>query len=55
MPPLQKLMKPQPSLARTVGLVSLRGYLLVAVILAVVKVVQLAVGGGATADDGSEA
>jgi len=43
MPPLQKLMKPQPSLVRTMGPVSLRGYLLVAVILAVVDVHIIAV------------
>jgi NRAMP (natural resistance-associated macrophage protein)-like metal ion transporter len=47
MPPLAELAKPQSSLMREVGLFTLRGYLLIAAILAVVKFVQLALGGGA--------
>lgn len=46
-PPLAELPRPRPSLLREVGLFTLRGYLVLAVILSVVKIVQLAVGGGA--------
>ena len=48
MPPLAELTKPQASLMREIGLFTLRGYLFVAALLAVVKFVQLAVGGGGT-------
>ncbi len=41
MPPLSELTKPRSSLMRQVGLYTLRGYLLVAVLLAVVKIVQM--------------
>jgi Mn2+/Fe2+ NRAMP family transporter len=41
MPPLASLPKPQPSRARVIGLFTLRAYLVVAVVLAVVKVLQL--------------
>lgn len=44
MPPLDSLPKPVWSPMRTVGMLTMRGYLLVAVILMVVKVVQLALG-----------
>jgi NRAMP (natural resistance-associated macrophage protein)-like metal ion transporter len=47
MPPLSQLARPPASLMRSVGLFTLRAYLLVAVILAVVKLVQLALGGAA--------
>ena len=46
MPPLPELPRPRPSLMRTVGLFTLRGYLLIAVLLAAIKLVQIAVGGG---------
>jgi len=42
MPPLELLPRPVWSAARRVGMLALRGYLLVAVLLLVVKVVQLA-------------
>jgi len=42
MPPLAELVKPVWSPARTVGMLLLRGYLVIAVILMVVKVAQLA-------------
>ncbi|GAB3267639.1 divalent metal cation transporter [Sinomonas notoginsengisoli] len=45
MPPLALLERPQLSTARRVGLSVLRLYLLVAMVLVVVRVVQLAVGG----------
>jgi len=45
MPPLATLPKPAPSLARRIGLLTLRGYLVLAVAMFVVKVVQLALGG----------
>ena len=44
MPPLRDLPKPVWSTVRTVGMVTLRGYLLVAAILLAVKVVGLALG-----------
>ncbi|HLH25162.1 MAG TPA: NRAMP family divalent metal transporter [Chloroflexota bacterium] len=44
MPPLETLPKPVWSVGRKVALLTLRGYLLVAIILVVVKVVQLALG-----------
>jgi Mn2+/Fe2+ NRAMP family transporter len=40
MPPLANLPRPQPSRARAVGLFALRAYLVIAVLLALVKVVQ---------------
>ena len=46
MPPLETLARPGASRARTIGLVVLRGYLLIAVALLAVKAVELAVGGG---------
>lgn len=49
MPPLQELRKPEWSTTRRVGMLTLRGYLLVAALLLVVKVVQLAVTGAGTA------
>jgi NRAMP (natural resistance-associated macrophage protein)-like metal ion transporter len=45
MPPLRDLPKPAWSTVQTVGMVTLRGYLLVAAILLAVKVVGLALGG----------
>lgn len=42
MPPLAELRRPEWSVSRKLGLLALRGYLLVAAILLVVKVVQLA-------------
>jgi hypothetical protein len=44
MPALETLPKPTPSLTRTTGLVTLRGYLLIAVVVLAVKVVLLALG-----------
>ena len=44
MPPLAELTKPAWSITRKIGMFTLRAYLLVAVILLVVKVVQLALG-----------
>ncbi|HKV86052.1 MAG TPA: divalent metal cation transporter, partial [Ktedonobacterales bacterium] len=44
MPPLAELTKPVWSLPRKVGLLTLRGYLIVAVILLLVKVIQLTLG-----------
>lgn len=44
MPPLAELTKPVWSPARKIGMFTLRAYLLVAVILLVVKIVQLAIG-----------
>jgi Mn2+/Fe2+ NRAMP family transporter len=44
MPPLKELVRPIWSLTRKIGMLTLRAYLLVAVILLVVKVVQLALG-----------
>jgi hypothetical protein len=43
MPPLYRLTKPALSRARKVGLLSLRGYLLVAFLLVLVKIVEAAV------------
>ena len=42
MPPLEELPRPVWSTARKMGMVTLRGYLLVAAVLLVVKVAQLA-------------
>jgi hypothetical protein len=44
MPPLEKLTKPVWSLTRKVGMLMLRAYLVIAVILLIVKVIQLATG-----------
>jgi Mn2+/Fe2+ NRAMP family transporter len=44
MPPLASLPKPVWSTARKVGMLTLRGYLVIALLLVVVKVVQLATG-----------
>jgi Mn2+/Fe2+ NRAMP family transporter len=44
MPPLDSLPKPVWSLTRKVGMLTMRGYLVLAVILMVVKVIQLALG-----------
>jgi hypothetical protein len=44
MPPLNELQKPVWSKTRKLGMILLRGYLLIAVILIIVKVVQLALG-----------
>jgi NRAMP (natural resistance-associated macrophage protein)-like metal ion transporter len=44
MPPLKELQKPIWSKTRKLGMILLRGYLLIAVILIIVKVVQLALG-----------
>jgi hypothetical protein len=44
MPPLAKLTKPTWSTTRTIGMLTLRLYLVIAVILLVVKVIQLAIG-----------
>ena len=44
MPPLEELTKPTWSVTRTIGMLTLRLYLVIAVILLVVKVIQLAIG-----------
>lgn len=44
MPPLAELTKPVWSMARKIGMFTLRAYLLIAVILLVVKTIQLAIG-----------
>jgi Mn2+/Fe2+ NRAMP family transporter len=44
MPPLWRLERPVMSMQRKVGLVTLRGYLLVALVLVIVKIVEVAVG-----------
>jgi hypothetical protein len=44
MPPLEELTRPAWSLTRKVGMFTLRAYLLIAVILLVVKTVQIALG-----------
>jgi hypothetical protein len=44
MPPLNRLVKPVMSTQRKIGLITLRGYLIVAFALVVVKIVQVAVG-----------
>jgi hypothetical protein len=44
MPPLSELPRPVWSTTTRVGMITLRGYLLVAVLLMVVKVVELALG-----------
>jgi len=46
MPPLETLTRPVWSTARKAGMLALRGYLVVAVVLIVAKLVQLALGGG---------
>jgi uncharacterized membrane protein len=45
MPPLAELTRPAWSMTRTVGMYTLRGYLLLAVILLIAKVVALAISG----------
>ena len=45
MPPLALLDRPALSIGQRTGLAVLRGYLVVAVIMVVIKVVQLALGG----------
>ena len=45
MPPLDTLPRPSTSTARRIGMSALRGYLLVAVVLVVIKLVQVAVHG----------
>ena len=44
MPPLAELTKPAWSMTRKIGMFTMRVYLLIAVILMVVKVIQLAIG-----------
>ncbi|HEX6509709.1 MAG TPA: NRAMP family divalent metal transporter [Chloroflexota bacterium] len=44
MPPLDTLPKPAPSLPRTIGLISLRGYLVMAALALLIKVIGLALG-----------
>jgi uncharacterized membrane protein len=44
MPPLEELTRPVWSLSRKVGMLMLRAYLLIAVILMIIKVIQLATG-----------
>jgi hypothetical protein len=44
MPPVSELQKPVWSKTRKLGMILLRGYLLIAVILIIVKVIQLALG-----------
>jgi hypothetical protein len=44
MPPLASLSKPVWSMARKVGMLTLRGYLIIALLLVVFKVIQLAIG-----------
>jgi hypothetical protein len=44
MPPLSLLERPTMSLQRKIGLLTLRGYLLVAFALVIVKIIQVAVG-----------
>jgi NRAMP (natural resistance-associated macrophage protein)-like metal ion transporter len=44
MPPLDRLPKPVATTGRTIGLLVLRGYLLIAVVLVAIKFVQLATG-----------
>ena len=44
MPPLASLPKPVWSMARKVGLLTLRAYLLLAIVLLMVKIIQLALG-----------
>ena len=44
MPPLSELTQPAWSAARKVGMLTLRGYLVIAAVLLVVKVVELALG-----------
>jgi NRAMP (natural resistance-associated macrophage protein)-like metal ion transporter len=45
MPPIGQLRRPEMSSARRIGLTVLRGYLLLAMVLVIVRVVQLAFGG----------
>ncbi|TCO55933.1 Nramp family divalent metal transporter [Actinocrispum wychmicini] len=45
MPPLEYLTKPEISMGRKIGLTALRSYLLVAMIMVIVKIVDVAVGG----------
>jgi len=44
MPPLSRLERPAMSRQRKVGLLTLRGYLLIAFVLVIVKIVEVAVG-----------
>ena len=44
MPPLEELTKPVATAGRTIGLLVLRGYLILAAVLVVVKFIQLAIG-----------
>jgi hypothetical protein len=44
MPPLEELTEPVATPGRTIGLLVLRGYLIFAAVLVVVKFVQLATG-----------
>ena len=44
MPPLAELTRPTWSVTRKIGMFTLRAYLFIAVILLVVKTVQLAIG-----------
>jgi hypothetical protein len=47
MPPLEELPRPVWSAIRKVGMITLRGYMVIAALLMIVKVVQLAVNGHA--------
>jgi hypothetical protein len=44
MPPLEELTKPVATAGRTIGLLVLRRYLILAAVLVVVKFIQLAIG-----------
>jgi NRAMP (natural resistance-associated macrophage protein)-like metal ion transporter len=44
MPPLEELTKPVWSITRKIGMLTLRGYLIIAVVLLVIKTIQLATG-----------
>ena len=44
MPPISQLTRPEMSPGRKIGLTVLRGYLLIAMLLVIVRVVQLALG-----------
>jgi hypothetical protein len=44
MPPLKDLPKAMPSRVTAIGMITLRGYLVIAVILLIVKSVELALG-----------
>ena len=49
MPPLDTLARPVWSLARKAGMLTLRAYLVVAVVLIIVRLAQLAISGGVNA------